>query len=400
MPVSAVGGPILVGFAESLAAPEAVFSLIDGGFSVAAFHRAGRRPALVRSSAVTLHPIVAPEDDASAAVAALVAVARQLGAVAVMPFDDAALWLSAEAAGELPCPVIGPTGPQAALALDKHQQLAAATTAGLDVPETMVCTTPAELLALDRFPAVVKPSLAAVVRDGRLTRGGAQTVADADGLARAAAGWDDTGPRLVQPLLTGVGEGLFGLARRRGDVVAWSAHRRLRMLNPAGSGSSACAAARVDPPLTAPAERFLQTAGWQGMFMIELLRDHAGRAWFMELNGRSWGSMALARRRGLEYPAWAATEVLDPDGVPALPLPALPDLTCRHLGRDLVHLLAVLRGPAEPVADWPPRWRTAREVLRPARATSWYNWRRDARGVFVQDTVDTVVSALRRAAAR
>jgi hypothetical protein len=249
----------------------------------------------------------------------------------------------------------------------------------------------------------VKPSLAAVVRNGRLTRGGAQTVADADALARAADSWDDTGPRLVQPLLAGVGEGLFGLARPRGEVIGWSAHRRLRMLNPAGSGSSACAAAQVQPPLITPAERFLRSGGWQGLFMIELLRDHTGRAWFMELNGRTWGSMALARRRGLEYPAWAATDVLDPDGV-AAPTPATlgddADLTCRHLGRDLVHLLAVLRGPPEPVADWPPRWRTARDVLRPTRAKGLYNWRRDARGVFVQDTVDTVVAALRRAAAR
>ena len=44
--------------------------------------------------------------------------------------------------------------------------------------------------------------------------------------------------------------------------------------------------------------------------MIELLRDRDGVAWFMELNGRTWGSLALARRLGLEYPAWAALDAL------------------------------------------------------------------------------------------
>ena len=41
------------------------------------------------------------------------------------------------------------------------------------------------------------------------------------------------------------------------------------------------------------------------MFMLELLRDAAGTPWFMEVNGRPWGSMALAVRRGFDYPVWA-----------------------------------------------------------------------------------------------
>ena len=41
-----------------------------------------------------------------------------------------------------------------------------------------------------------------------------------------------------------------------------------------------------------------------------LLRDGEGTAWFMELNGRAWGSMALARRLGHEYPRWAVQAAL------------------------------------------------------------------------------------------
>jgi predicted ATP-grasp superfamily ATP-dependent carboligase len=405
MALSATEGPVLVGFAEALAGPEAVFSLLDDDRHVAAFHRAGRRPPLARASGVALHPIVAPEDDAAAAVAELVALAREIGAIAVMPLDDAAVWLCAEAAAELSCPVVGPTGEQAVVALDKERQLELAVGAGLEVPDTIVSRTPEALLDLDRFPVVLKPALAAVVRDGRLTRGSAVTVADRDSLQRTADAWDATGPRLAQPLLRGIGGGLFGLARPAGGIDAWSAHRRLRMLNPAGSGSSACSTAPVDLVLATNAERFLSAAGWHGLFMVETLRDAEGRNWFMELNGRSWGSMALARRRGLEYPAWALRDALalarEGRSAPlSFPSTSTPDFACRHVGRDLVHLLAVLRGPAQPVADWPSRASTVRAVLRPGSPKCWYNWRDGSRGVFVQDTMDTVVSALRRTVAR
>ena len=48
------------------------------------------------------------------------------------------------------------------------------------------------------------------------------------------------------------------------------------------------------------------------MFMIELLRDRTGKVWFVELNGRPWGSMALSRRQGFEYPAWHVKLAIDP----------------------------------------------------------------------------------------
>src|SRR4029077_8740219 len=108
---------------------------------------------------------------------------------------------------------------------------------------------------------------------------------------------------------------------------------------------SACASAPVPQELVDPIERMLGEAGWRGGFLGELLR--AGEEWwFMELNGRPWGSLALARRRGYEYPAWAATRALDAQA-PLPPEPAYTDdeVLCRHLGRELVHLLFVLRGP-------------------------------------------------------
>ena len=79
--------------------------------------------------------------------------------------------------------------------------------------------------------------------------------------------------------------------------------------------------------------------------MIELLRDQAGNLWFVELNGRPWGSMALSRRQGLEYPAWQARLALEQEffGWDDYLLRAT-GLVCRNVGRELMHLLFVLKG--------------------------------------------------------
>ena len=125
--------------------------------------------------------------------------------------------------------------------------------------------------------------------------------------------------------------------------------------------------------------------------MVEVLRDRAGQAWFMELNGRTWGSMALARHRGLGYPSWAVRAALDPEFSPPYPGMAgvtAPNVTARHLGREIVHLGMVLaRGDA-------PRIPTVRDVLIPHRGDRWYNWRPGEPAVFAADTWNTVRSQL------
>jgi hypothetical protein len=139
----------------------------------------------------------------------------------------------------------------------------------------------------------------------------------------------------------------------------------------------------------------LHEAGWSGLFMIELLRDRDGRAWFMELNGRAWGSMALAREMGFEYPAWAALQKVDDSFTPPAP-PARDAVTCRHLGREILHLLGVLRGPdSAALRTGPPRRRAVREVLRVRRRDRWYNLHTGYRRLFVYDTIHTVRSGLR-----
>jgi hypothetical protein len=128
---------------------------------------------------------------------------------------------------------------------------------------------------------------------------------------------------------------------------------------------------------------------------VELLRDRDGEAWFVELNGRPWGSMALSRRSGLEYPAWAVLDALGRGSDINRPA-AVAGVRCRHLGRELVHLLFVLRGTDRRGPMWPSRAACLREVVRVRRDDHWYNWRPGHLGLFVEDSVQTVTGALAR----
>lgn len=377
---------VLIGFAEAMAAIETAWSLQGAGFRVVAFRRAGSRPALRHARGVEVHDVPGPELDAAATVAAVRALCDSLTPAALLPLDDHALWVCRQLA-DIAVPLAGASGAAADCALDKSRQLHAAAQAGLPVPATQVLDDLANANP-GCFPVMVKPARALYEVNGRLTRPTGIICANGQEFGRAAARpWP--GSVLVQPLIHGVGEGLFGHVGARG-VIAWSAHQRVRMVNPQGSASSACRSQPVDKDLLEPSERFLNAIGWRGMFMLEFLRDSDGKPWFMELNGRPWGSMALARHRGFEYPAWTVQAALGPDFEPAPPLQP-PEIRCRNLGLELVHLAFVARGPQSdaPMA-WPRLSRAARDVCTFGRGDRLYNWNRSQPTVLAADMLGTL----------
>jgi predicted ATP-grasp superfamily ATP-dependent carboligase len=379
---------VLMGFAEALAAIETAWSLRESGFRVVAFRRAGSRPALRRVRDVEIHEVPPPEADSAGTIREVQELTRLFTPAAVLPLDDQALWVCNRVEGggtRLACA----TGRAADCALDKSLQMAVAREAGFAVPDTRILDHPADAGPITA-PVIVKPARALYEIDGALARPTGVVCANDAELERAMARTRHL-PVLVQPLIRGTGEGLFGHAGPRG-VVGWSAHRRVRMVNPQGSASSACRSAPVDERLAEAAERFLRCLDWRGMFMLEFLRDSSGTPWFMELNGRAWGSMALARRCGFEYPAWTVRAALDPTFEPEPPEPSRPaGVLCRNLGLELVHLLFVARGPQSVAPmSWPSMRSTMREVFRWAPDNRLYNWNRSEPDVLVADTVDTL----------
>ena len=397
---------VLVGFAEALSAPEVVWSLADAGFRVCAFGRKGRRSALRHSRYVTVTDVTAPETDAAAAIREVGALVRSLsdssnGDPAVLfPLDDAAVWLCDRVVETAKSGVAlaGPSGRQVAIALDKAVQMETARCAGFNVLPTRVARTKDDVLDADNcFPLVLKPSQAVGWSEGRLRKGRHWICGNKEELEQAVRGWAEAFPLLVQPYVAGTGEGVFGLSRV-GGVDALSGHRRIRMMNPHGSGSSACASQLVPAQWSAAAEKFVQISNWQGLFMIEMLRDSQGTSWFMEFNGRPWGSLALARRQGLEYPVWNVRLALDSHWRLTDSHHVQADLVCRHLGRELMHPLFVLKGPkSAALTQWPSLSKSLVDVLDFGGDQALYNWRRDDKRVFFADCLNTLLDNLIKA---
>jgi hypothetical protein len=392
-----VKATVVVGFAEAMSAPEATWSLIDAGFQVVAFARKGRVSALRHSRHVQVREIVAPETDAGAAQKELETLLLNLqdekpGAPLVLfPLDDSALWLASRASVPDGVLVAGPQGPSAAIALDKRLQAKVALAAGFQVLPFCAATTAAEVLKeTRRLPLILKPADAVLLVNGRLRKGRGWICANEEELQKAVQLWAEKFPLLVQSYVPGTGEGVFGLATEEG-VKAWSGHRRLRMMNPHGSGSSACISQGVSTELKACSQEFIRQAQWRGQFMIELLRDLSGQVWFLEFNGRPWGSTALSRRQGFEYPAWNVELTLNPKSRREFNIPPKADIVCRNAGRELMYPLFVLRGPkSKALTHWPSFWRALGDVVRFRRDDVFYNWRADDRNVFFRDCFYTV----------
>jgi predicted ATP-grasp superfamily ATP-dependent carboligase len=383
---------ILIGFADALSAPEVAFNLMEAGFRVVAFMRKNKRiPALSRCKSVDLLEITSPEDNVTQSVADLSRLCKSSGASAVMPLNDKALWLCDRIPLDGSFRIAGATGKTAEFALDKTIQISAADQAGFNTPRTITIHSRSEASQIDFFPVILKSALAVTEEGGRLLK--KENIifcADKAELDCGIASWSGRQPLIAQSIHHGTGEGLFGFASPKG-FHCWSAHRRVRMMNPKGSGSSACRALHITDQPIRQTEKMLTGIGWQGPFMVELLRDDNGKLWFVELNGRPWGSMALALRMGYQYPSWAVKQIFDPDFIPANPPPHDP-VTCRHLGRELIHILQVIRGPSSAaIPNWPSVWQTLTQVLKISKDDRWYNWRAYNKSLFVADTYNTLM---------
>lgn len=382
---------VLIGFGESYAAIEAAWSLQHAGMNVVVFSRNGSRPPVRLARGIAVHHIPSPEVDAHRSTAALFALIDELLPDAILPLDDASLWMSRRIPLEEPV-VVAPDQPGIDFALDKAAQIAAAAAEGLTVPSTTVFAHISEAHS-DSWPVIVKPADAVGLAGNKLVRAHGRICADPAELLAASRNIG-SGRVLVQDFVAGRGEGLLGYAGANGPVF-WSAHRRIRMVNPHGSASSACRSLPVDPLLQAPVERMLRRLNWRGLFMAEFLRDESGTAWFMELNGRAWGSLALARRRGFEYPAWAVQDAL---GLPRFPRPPAiaRAATARHIGREIAHMAFVLRGPqTRAPARWPGIGETLRDLVTIRPTDHIYNWDPRQPRVLASDTLHTLTALIR-----
>jgi predicted ATP-grasp superfamily ATP-dependent carboligase len=310
----------------------------QGTRSLAAASRGAR--ALIAASDPLAQPQAYADDIAR--------LADRIGASVVLPVTDASVDAVLRNHGRLPPRVVLPLPSLAAYqcASDKTKMAALARDAGLAVAHTLVIHSASdtdELAAFPDYPAYLKPRASVIPVGESERRKLGVVVVESAAACRAALRTLPAAafPAQLQRRVQGPGEGLF-LLRWGGQVLAEFAHRRLREIPPSGGVSVYRTSIAVEPGLAAAGRRMLTALDWQGVAMIECKRDiDTGQHYFMEINGRLWGSLQLAIDAGVPFPSLLVASAL---GHPAPAVTAYrAGVRSRWFWGEMDHLYARLR---------------------------------------------------------
>ncbi|HYU57266.1 MAG TPA: ATP-grasp domain-containing protein [Actinomycetota bacterium] len=324
---------LIVDDGYSRGAVTAVRSLARAGWSVAVGSPGSLGPAAASRHAGARHDVPPAAADPERF---LERVRRAIAAGAydvVLPTGDAELLALSAARDSLAARFPYAAHPVVERALDKLELGRAAAAAGLDVPQTMDPEAAAN--ALGERPVIVKARRHWTAGDGprpsRLEAAPARGPTAIRSLADAirAAG----GEPFVQPFIAGTLLAYVALVDQEGRVRAELQQEALRVCPPDAGTSARARTVPVDPRLAGPARRMLAGLGWFGVAELQFVRDDAGRTYLVDLNGRVYGSLALAAAAGLDLPAaWLALAT----GGPVPPLrPAAVGVRYQWLEGDL-----------------------------------------------------------------
>lgn len=246
--------------------------------------------------------------------------------------------------------VLTPRHPMLDIVLDKTSTLERAQAVGIDIPASWQ---PAEgddfaaRAAALRYPVVAKwasPNVASAALDGAgLDFHKAEYAADGPALSRLLERYRRIGMwPLVQSYCPGVGLGQM-LYMADGKATLRFQHRRIHEWPPEGGVSTFCTAEPLDRHRAQmeKSEALLAAIGWEGPAMVEYRYDPATGAYvLMEINGRFWGSLPLARACSA-YFAWEAyrREILGERSPARIPR---GDLRARYMLPETRRLVRVL----------------------------------------------------------
>jgi D-aspartate ligase len=222
--------------------------------------------------------------------------------------------------------------------VSKQALLHAAPGAGLDSPETEVCTDEAEARAAAcrlGYPVVLKPRTTVSARNGGAVQRPGSLVSDEGSLA---ALWPEYGtPSLIQRCVDGELLSFSGVAAD-GRLLAYGVSRYARTWPPEGGAVSFAETIAPPPGLHRKVENLIRALGWQGVFELELVRQ-GSRFVAIDFNPRLFGSLELITRAGAPLLAAWCDWVLGRDQVEAAARPGYhyrwEDAEARNLWRRL-----------------------------------------------------------------
>jgi len=219
----------------------------------------------------------------------------------VLPITEAAIVAAASCRSRLPssATLIAPSAESLDYALSKRRATAQALAVELRCPRTA--------FSLDDVSGLTAPFVVRtdnrLMRDGSYRKGSnwrvdhtAHLMALLDELTESGEQW------IVQEHIVGKGAGGF-LLTWHGRTLLEFAHERVHEV-PFYGGVSSLRKSVHDPAVIATAAKLLTSIRYDGVAMVEFRRAAADRVpYFVEINGRLWGSLALALHAGADFPA-------------------------------------------------------------------------------------------------
>jgi predicted ATP-grasp superfamily ATP-dependent carboligase len=183
-------------------------------------------------------------------------------------------------------------------AFDKRRTVALAQELELAVPVTH------DDLSTATMPAVIKPQHSVSWRGDR---GVKSEVHIAQSMHEAVDAWEQlhgqTGEMPFAQEYVSAAEYGVAVLCQTGEIKAHCVHRRVRSLSPSGGASAV--RVTVDPPagMMEACEKLCYALSWEGIAMIEFRVGTADQVpYLVEINGRFWGSLALAQYAGIDFP--------------------------------------------------------------------------------------------------
>lgn len=301
--------------------------------------------------------------DPNGAADAILSEVVEQGVEVLLPMTDATTKVAESLRGRLPseCVIGVPPAAAAAVAADKNRTIRLARELGVPVPVTTMVRSASEAReaapALG-WPIVVKPVSSLVVgAAGTMHKLDVGYGFDPDDLERKVGSLGRGAPVLLQECCTGDGVGVEVLVDR-GRVFRAFSHRRLHEVPVTGGASALREAIPVDPELLGHTERLMEALEWNGLAMVEFKAGSDGPR-LMEINGRVWGSLPLAVRAGVDFPAdYVHLLTRGADGLGVSQDDYAIGTVARNLQLEVVWIGSVLRGPkhaAPEAGQWPPR---------------------------------------------
>jgi predicted ATP-grasp superfamily ATP-dependent carboligase len=320
-------------------------------------------------------PTEAPEQ----AVAVLLRAAREFNVDLIVPVTDEIILPLSEARARFAgvCRLALPDPQALATALDKRATLELAEGLDIPVPRTALVANTDEALAAAEdigWPVVLKPQSSRVYRSeknpktgeqGKVAAFGVSYSADPETLTAQVRRLEGRCGALVQEYCRGTGLGIE-LLMDRGRPLAAFQHRRVREVPITGGASSYRDSVPLDPVLLKHAVQLLGALDWTGLAMVEFKAGNTGPA-LMEVNGRIWGSLPLAVKAGMDFPARLVDLCLNGSSNAPFRLDTAYEVGVRSRNLELETMWigsALRRGRRYPFLEAPSRREALRVALR------------------------------------